>query len=53
MSDREKYRTFAAQCLELTKKTTDHEVQKKLLDMAQAWLHLAEQAEAEERNTRH
>jgi hypothetical protein len=53
MSDREKYRLFATHCLELTKKTADHEVQKKLLDMAQAWLNLAEQAEAEERDTRH
>lgn len=53
MSEHEKYRIFAKHCLELTKKTADHEVQKKLLDMAQAWLNLAERAEEEERDTRH
>lgn len=39
------YRMRAAQCTKLAQKATDSEAKLALLDMAQAWLSLAEQAD--------
>ena len=41
----ELYRTYAAQCVELARKASDPETRLALLNMARAWLVLAEQAD--------
>jgi len=39
------YRRYAAQCVELARKTPDPKTRLALLDIAQAWLALVEQAD--------
>jgi hypothetical protein len=41
----EEYRRHAALCLELANETTEERDKSALIDMAQAWMRLAEQAE--------
>jgi hypothetical protein len=41
----ETYREYAARCLELAYTTTDERGKFALIDMARAWMRLAEQAE--------
>ena len=48
MSDRERYRAFAEQCLAISKESNDLRVKKKILSIAQVWLDLAEDIETQE-----
>jgi hypothetical protein len=49
MSKVEEYRQHAANCLELADETSDQTIRWGLIDMAHAWLRLAEQAEKNSR----
>jgi hypothetical protein len=47
----EAYRAHAATCVQLAQKTIDSEIKIALLDMARAWLNLADQAEKNSQTT--
>jgi hypothetical protein len=44
VADRSRYRAYAAQCVQLAADTTDEKRKLILLEMAQHWLELAEEA---------
>jgi hypothetical protein len=46
MTDVDEYRRYAAQCLELARRATEHEHRLRFLQMAQRWNELADRAEA-------
>jgi hypothetical protein len=47
----EAYRAHAATCVQLARENTDSEIKIALLDMARAWLNLADQAEKNSQTT--
>jgi hypothetical protein len=46
----EQYRRYALECLEIARSTHDERTQASLLQMAQVWLRLAQEAERAERD---
>jgi hypothetical protein len=46
MGRAEQYRWFAARCLELARTTADPQTQAAMLQMAQVWFRLADEAES-------
>ena len=51
-NDPNDYRRFAAECMQIAKEATDPQARASFLDMARAWLSLAEHAEKAARKYR-
>jgi hypothetical protein len=49
MDKADEYRRLAANCVSMAERVTDHQFKASLVDMAGAWLRLAEQAEKNSR----